>query len=534
MPDLPPLEIKVDPAGTIVGYASLPGRPADRHGDIVEPGAANRSLQRHNAEGTQPAMLVEHRGEPVGFWTAIGEDDIGLRAEGRLSLTSEAGRKAYADARDGRLSGLSIGYTALSVRRDGRFRSLEEIDLVEISLVARPASDRARILQVKSEAPMDPEDAPAAAEQQAPAPVPQTKAAPTPPPADDRLDRVLAGVEAVGKKFDGLAGRVDALERKAARPTVPATPAKEAKAVNEAWEHFLRRGPGHTETKSLRLSDDESAGYLAPPEFVAEIDKQITPFSPVRQVATVRNTSRSEVTTLRRTQPASAVWVGEEEERSETDMKYGANTYPVHELATYVDVSLQMLEDSAIDVAAEIAAEFAEAFGSAEAIAFVKGSGIKRPMGFMVDDTIGQTPSGAAAKITADGLINIYHAVKSPYRPNAIWGMNSATMAAVRKLKTDMGEYLVQTAGLAGSPATTLLGRPIVEMPDMPDISAGEYPIIFGDFRIGYRIFDRLALSIVRDDLTQRTKGRVRFHGRRRVAGGVRRAEALRKLKISS
>lgn len=60
------------------------------------------------------------------------------------------------------------------------------------------------------------------------------------------------------------------------------------------------------------------------------------------------------------------------------------------------------------------------------------------------------------------------------------------------------------------------------------------YPIIFGDFSQGYRIFDRVALSILRDPYSQATKGMTRFHGRRRVAGGVGKAEAIRKLKIAT
>jgi HK97 family phage major capsid protein len=79
-----------------------------------------------------------------------------------------------------------------------------------------------------------------------------------------------------------------------------------------------------------------------------------------------------------------------------------------------------------------------------------------------------------------------------------------------------------------------LLGRPVVEMPDMPDIAGGAYPVVFGDFMNAYRIFDRVSLSILRDPYSQATNGMTRFHGRRRVAGGVAKAEAIRKLKIAT
>lgn len=171
----------------------------------------------------------------------------------------------------------------------------------------------------------------------------------------------------------------------------------------------------------------------------------------------------------------------------------------------------------------------------AEGTAFVNGDGVLCPAGFMTSPDLSSTNSGGASTVTADGLIQIYHDLKPAYRQNGVWVMNSTTLGTVRKLKDPAtGAYLLLTSGIGNAPVTTLLGRPVLEAPDMPDIAGNAYPIAFGDFGIGFRIYDRIALSIVRDDFTQRTKGRVRFHGRRRVAAGVRRPEAIRKLKIAA
>lgn len=153
-------------------------------------------------------------------------------------------------------------------------------------------------------------------------------------------------------------------------------------------------------------------------------------------------------------------------------------------------------------------------------------------MGFMSDTSVPEVSSGHASQVTADGLIDAWHALPAPYRNSAVWAMNSATLGGVRKLKTATGEYLLSMSGLSGAPVTTLLGKPVVELPDMPNVGAGNTPIVFGDFSQAYRVFDRVGLSILRDDFTQRTKGKVRFHARRRVAGGVRKSEALRRLVV--
>jgi HK97 family phage major capsid protein len=79
-----------------------------------------------------------------------------------------------------------------------------------------------------------------------------------------------------------------------------------------------------------------------------------------------------------------------------------------------------------------------------------------------------------------------------------------------------------------------VFGRPIVDAPDMPTIGSNTFPIVFGDFSQGYRIFDRVQLAVLRDPYSQATNGLTRFHARRRLAAGVAKAEALRKLKIAT
>src|SRR3546814_20970250 len=73
-----------------------------------------------------------------------------------------------------------------------------------------------------------------------------------------------------------------------------------------------------------------------------------------------------------------------------------------------------------------------------------------------------------------------------------------------------------------------LLGRRVVDAVDKPVVAGDAFPIAIGDFMSAYRIFDRNVMSILRDPFTLATKGLVRFHWRRRVAGGVQKAEALR------
>jgi HK97 family phage major capsid protein len=334
-----------------------------------------------------------------------------------------------------------------------------------------------------------------------------------------------------------LTERLDAIDVRTQRPGAGGsqTDDEAVQLERRAFGGFLRRGREvlpDLEARALRVSDDTAGGYLAPSEFVAEVIKGIVQYSPVRQAARVGNTSSGEVILPKRTGTPTASWVGETEDRTETGSSYGQLQIPIHEMACYVDVSLRLLEDAAVNVEAEVASDLAEEFGRLEGVAFVNGNGVKKPMGFMAAPELAYTPNKHATVLSADELITFLYAMPAVYRSTGAWMLNGNTLATVRRLKDGQNNFLWQPSYQAGQPET-LLGRPVIEAVDMPDVASGTFPIAFGDFARAYRIYDRVALSIMRDPYTMATKGLVRFHARRRVGGDVVLAEALRKFKMS-
>ncbi len=143
----------LDDSGFLAGYASTFGGEPDSYGDLIAPGAFIKSLGDHGKRGTMPAMLWSHEAsEPVGRWTQMSEDSRGLLATGKLNLKTTRGREAYEHLRAGDVTGLSIGFR---VDRDGasyegRTRVLKSVALHEVSLVALPANQNARVVSVKS------------------------------------------------------------------------------------------------------------------------------------------------------------------------------------------------------------------------------------------------------------------------------------------------------------------------------------------------------------------------------------------------
>jgi HK97 family phage major capsid protein len=345
-------------------------------------------------------------------------------------------------------------------------------------------------------------------------------------------DERLAGL-------DEIRTQLAELETRMARPRGEGQPGNgEISLERRAFASFLRLGTHENrmdpeEVRALIVGDDTKGGYLAPAEFQAEVIKGIVEISPIRQAVRVGSTGAGSVILPKLAGRPTANWVGEDVVRVETTMSYGQLEIPIHELACFIDVSLRLLEDSAINVESEISTELAQEFAGKESAAFSDGNGVKKPLGIQQATGIAEHLNGHAANLSADALISLLYALPAQYRNNGSWLMNGTSLGVVRTLKDGQGNYIWQPGIVAGQPST-LLGRPVIEDPTMPNIAGGAFPIIYGDFGKAYRIYDRVGMSILRDPYTQATKGMVRFHARRRVGGGPVLTEALRKLKMAA
>lgn len=293
------------------------------------------------------------------------------------------------------------------------------------------------------------------------------------------------------------------------------------------------------EAKALNVSADTAGGYLAPTEYVMEIIKAVTLQSPARGLVRVRNTAMKSVQIPKRTGQFAAQRVAEQGTRSETTgLTYGLEELDAPEMYALIDISNQMLEDTAFDMEAEIREEASEQFAVKEGAEFVSGSGVGACEGILTNGSVAETVSGSATTIAdangqADGLLTLKHAIKSAYARNATWILNRTTIGSVRKLKDADKNYLWMP-GIAQGRPNTIDGDPYAEFPDMPSEGGGLYPIAYGDFRRAYTLVDRVSMEMLRDPYTQATSGNIRFIFRRRVGGRVVLAEAIRKLKCST
>lgn len=363
---------------------------------------------------------------------------------------------------------------------------------------------------------------------------------------DDPEDIVTKALEdltsTVNKRFDdqdtdrkNLSDRLDKIEAKSNRAKGEGDddPDEAAEVEKKAFGTYLRLGNAvpDEDRKALTVSNDEQGGYLAPSEMSSEFVRDLVEYSPIRSVASVRSIGGPSVKYPKRTDGTNAQWEGEGEDGEESTVSFGQVEVPARKLMTYVDISNELLSDSGGAAEAEVRLALAEDFGKKEGAAFVNGTGAGQPEGLMTHDGIGEFLNGHATNLSAEKMVSLMYDLQGAYRNNGTWMMNGTTLGIVRNLKDGDGRFLWQPSFQAGQPET-ILGRPVVEAVDMPDLESGAFPILFGDFS-GYRIVDRLAMSILVNPYLLATKGQTRIHATRRVGGRVIQAARFRKLKMA-
>ena len=318
-------------------------------------------------------------------------------------------------------------------------------------------------------------------------------------------------------------------------------------AARGVFEGFLRSGAGALELKSFNGAAGADGGYAVPRELDAVIDAALKAASPIRAVANVVQVGSAGYRKLVTTGGTASGWAAETAARPETATPvFNEIAPPMGELYANPAASQAMLDDAQFDVEDWLGREIAAEFAKAEGAAFVNGSGVNRPKGFLTFPTattgdatrafgtLQYLASGAAGDFAVnpqDRLIDLVQALRAPYRQGAVWVMNAATLARIRKFKTSDGAFLWQPGLVAGQP-DTLLGYPVVEAEDMPDIAANSLAVAFGNFRAGYLIAERSETQILRDPYTN--KPFVNFYATKRIGGTVSNSEAIKLMKFAA
>ena len=300
------------------------------------------------------------------------------------------------------------------------------------------------------------------------------------------------------------------------------------------WNAMRVKAPMPSVLNALQEGTDSEGGYLVPDEFERTLVEALEEENVFRTLAHVIKTSSGDRKIPVVASKGTASWVDEEGAYTESDDAFSQVSIGAYKLGTMIKVSEELLADSVFDLEAYISKEFARRIGAREEESFFNGDGKGKPLGILAAKDgaeVGVTAASATA-ITADEVIDLFYSLKAPYRKNAVWVLNDATVKQIRKLKDSTGQYLWQPSLVAGTP-DTILGRPVKTSAFMPTAAAGAKTIAFGDFKY-YWIADRQGRTFKKLSELYAANGQVGFMGTQRVDGKLILPEAIKVLQQRS
>jgi len=335
--------------------------------------------------------------------------------------------------------------------------------------------------------------------------------------------------------------RIDLLEKHLARSGDPEQKNYKDGAEFKAFNKWCRDGDESGEEFKALLRTDSAVdgGYLVTGEMDTSITKKIIEIDGMRQVARVRTIgSKSLEIPIRNTIPV-ATFEGEAEEGADSVSTYSNKVITPFRQTFTAPVTRDQLMDAEFDMESEILGDAGIAFAFGEGQGFITGSGHKDPEGLLTNtelttlssaatNDVGYKASGIAGSFSAENVITLCGELKSGYNP--VYMLNRRELAFIRTFRTNDGAFLWQP-GLNGPTANTLAGYNYVISNSMQDHAAGNFPLAFGDFAMGYTIVDRTGLSVVRDEFTLKKRAIIEFTMNRWVTGLVTLPEAIRLLK---
>ena len=294
----------------------------------------------------------------------------------------------------------------------------------------------------------------------------------------------------------------------------------ESRQYEVAFEQYCRFGmTGVEQRAALQVGTASEGGYTVAQECERQLIEALREYGVMFQLGTTFRTGESgQVHVPTVATRATAALTAEEAAFTESEDTFGEVLFDSYKIGVIMKISDELLNDSIFDLAAFMARSSGQAIAVRANNYFVIGTGSGQPNGITVAATVGKTAAAAAA-ITSDELIDLYHSVLSPYRARSSWIMRDATIAAVRKLKETTNQYLWQP-GLQAGATDLLLGRPVYSDPDVPALATTAKTVVFGDIS-AYWIREVGSTTVKRLEELYAANGQVGFRVDRRLDGDL-------------
>lgn len=362
------------------------------------------------------------------------------------------------------------------------------------------------------------------------------------------LDAKLA---LMNEEMNSIAKEMAEFDKKAGRPSAENQLTEDQQEHKKAFSRFVRKGQtdglDELQLKAMNSGSDPDGGYTVLPEMDAEIDRVVGTISTLGRLANNKTISTNQYKKLVKTSGMSMRRVDDGSTGGEsTAPKYDQIILDVFTAEVEPWVFNETLDDSFVNLEGDLAEEAAIAFAEGLGSEYISGDGVGKARGITSYTNVanasyswgnvGYIASGAAGAFNGtnpgDAVVQLQGALKSQYRPGAVFLTNDATLNTMRQFKDGSGAFYLWNPDPSAGFGGRFLGSPVEIDDNMADVGAGSYSLAYGNFRQGYTVVNRAGTTLIRDNIT--AKGKTKFNFRRRVGGGIHNYEAIKLMKFAT
>lgn len=319
--------------------------------------------------------------------------------------------------------------------------------------------------------------------------------------------------------------------------------------LDRAFDAYLRTGQPNADIAGLRVTNAQgegvstAGGYTVPPGFrqkLVEVRAAFGGFAAAAEDFTTDTGAPIEYPSVDDTANSGAITAESAAVASGADLVFGTVTLGAYKYTSAgagsnlpLRVPVELLQDSAFDIAGLVARKLGERIARAQAAHWVTGTGVGEPKGIVAAGLTLDDDVDTADTPDYEDLVRFQDDLDDAYEANAAWLMSKTTWSVLRKIVDLNGRPIIQAAseGIAGKPARMLLNSPVIIDNGVPNLSAAVGPahvIAYGDFREAYVIRRVSNLAVVVDPYSRATNGEVQYTAWERADGNVQNRSAYK------
>lgn len=239
-------------------------------------------------------------------------------------------------------------------------------------------------------------------------------------------------------------------------------------------------------------------GAVIPTSIAQKIIKKVVDICPIYQLATRYNVGGTLSIPYydEDTQTIEMAYATEFQDLESTSGKFGSIELKGFLAGALSKVSKSLVNNSQFDIVSFVVTAMAEAISKWIEKELLHGTADKVAGLSTVKLTVTAT---ASAAITTDDLIDVQEAIPDAYQAGAIWIMNKATRTAIRKLKDNDGNYILNKDATARW-GYTLFGKDVYTSANMPAMEAGKTAIYYGDMSgLAVKLSEDVSIEVLRE-----------------------------------